>query len=333
MSGYTIVPPCRNVDSTVPDFRTKYGPIEKNDSGFLQVSPLHNIYWEESGNKDGQPVVVLHGGPGGGCPPSYRSYFDPAKYRIVMFDQRGAGQSTPLAELRENTTWDLVADIERIREMLGIDKWVVFGGSWGSTLSMAYSQTHPDRVKAIVLRGIFMCRRSEIQFFYQEGSSQLFPDYFEKFRDHIPLVEQTDLVAAYHRRVTSDDPKVRLAASMQWTGWEMATSNLLVDPDKIAEGEDPDFAESFARIELHYFVNQGFLRHNQFFEDLDRIRNIPTTIVHGRYDVVCPIKTCWELHKAWPEADLKIVSDSGHSMSEPGIVSELIKATDKYSNL
>lgn len=228
----------------------------------------------------------------------------------------------------------MVSDIEKLREHLNIDRWVVFGGSWGSTLSLSYAQTHRDRVKALVLRGIFMCRREELLFFYQEGSSWLFPDAWEKYISAIPEAERGDLMSAFHRRVTSEDPEVRLAAAKAWTTWEMSTSNLIPDDKKIAQGEDPKFAEAFARIELHYFVNGAFMRNNQqLLEDVDKIRDVPAVIVQGRYDVVCPMKSAWDLHKAWPEADLKIISDSGHSMSEPGIASELIKACDKFSEL
>mmetsp|Transcript_23972 Transcript_23972/g.45108 ORF Transcript_23972/g.45108 Transcript_23972/m.45108 type:complete len:372 (+) Transcript_23972:3-1118(+) len=328
------IPPHTKHDPDCPDFRTGYPPIEAYETGFLQVSDLHNIYWEQSGNPNGNPVVVLHGGPGGGCPPSYRTYFDPAKYRIIMFDQRGAGQSLPFAELKENTTWDLVSDIEKVRVHLGVEKWVVFGGSWGSTLSLSYSQKHRDRVKALVLRGIFMCRRSELQFFYQEGTSHLFPDAWEKYIAVIPEVERHDMISAYYRRVTDDDPAVRLEAAKAWTTWEMSTSNLIPNEAKIAQGEDPKFAEAFARIETHYFVHGAFMRNDQqLLEDVDKIKDVPCTIVQGRYDVVCPMKSCWDLHRAWPEADVKVVSDAGHSMSEPGIKSELLKATDKYADL
>lgn len=244
---------------------------------------------------------------------------------------------TPLPFLSSKLTHSFsffLSSIEKLREHLNIDKWVVFGGSWGSTLSLTYAQTHRERVKALVLRGIFMCRRSEIEFFYQEGSSWLFPDAWDKFLEPIPLVERHDLLSAYHRRVTSDDPKVRLEAAKAWTSWEMSTSNLIVDPKKVAEGEEPKFAEAFARIETHYFINGAFFRNDQqILEDVHKIRDVPCTIVHGRYDVVCPLKSCWELHKAWPEADLKICSDCGHSMSEANIKSELIKATDKYATL
>ncbi|EOD16463.1 hypothetical protein EMIHUDRAFT_76054, partial [Emiliania huxleyi CCMP1516] len=304
-------------------FRSKYPPIEANETGFMKPldSDIHTIYWEESGNPQGKPVVVLHGGPGGGCPPSYRQYFDAQRYRIIMFDQRGAGKSTPLAELRENTTWHLIRDMEQLREQLNVEKWVVFGGSWGSTLSLAYAETHPDHVTALVLRGIFLCRC--------EGTSWIFPYAHEKFAQHIPAVERGDLVSAYHRRVTCDDPETRLAASMEWTGWEMWVSNLIVDEKKVEEGEDPDFAESFARIETHYFTHCGFFhKENQLIEDVDKIRDIPATIVQGRYDVVCPIKSCWELHTACAQPALSRfrTADSGHSMSEAGITSELIKA-------
>jgi proline iminopeptidase len=293
--------------------RTLYPEIEPFDSGFLQVSPLHTLYYEQSGNPDGKPVVFLHGGPGGGTNPNCRRFFDPAIYRIVLFDQRGCGKSTPHAELTDNTTWDIVADIERVREHLSIDRWQVFGGSWGSTLALAYAQTHPDKVTELVLRGIFMLRRRELEWFYQKGCDMLYPDAWETYLQAIPEAERGDLMSAYHRRLTSDDATTRTAAARAWSVWE---------------GE---FAFAFARNECHYYVHGGFFEHDdQLLRNVDRIRDIPAVIVQGRYDVVCPLRSAWDLHRAWPEADLRIVPDAGHSAFERGNMHQLIEATDRF---
>ena len=314
--------------------RELYPPIEPYWTAHLKVSDLHEIHVEQSGNPDGQPVVFVHGGPGGGGDPLYRRYFDPEKYRIVVFDQRGCGQSRPYAELEENTTWHLVDDIERIRTELGIDRWVVFGGSWGSTLALAYAQKHPDRVKALVLRGIFMLRPKELQWFYQEGASYIFPDAFEHYLAPIPEDERGDLMAAYYKRLTSDDPAVRTEAARAWSVWEGSTSKLRPDPKLIERTGTDDFAVAFARIECHYFVNGGFFDDpEQLLENVDTIRNIPAFIVQGRYDVVCPMISAWELHRAWPEAQFEIVGDAGHSATEPGIVDQLVRATDRFADL
>ncbi len=311
--------------------RTLYPPIEAYDQGMLPVSSVHTLYYEQSGNPEGTPVVFLHGGPGGGTKPDYRSYFDPAAYRIVVFDQRGAGQSTPHAHLEENTTWHLVADIERLREHLGIDTWVVFGGSWGSTLSLAYAETHPDRTRALVLRGIFLCRPKEIRWFYQEGASAIYPDRFEDYIAMVPEAERGDVVGAYYRLLTSDDEETRLAAARAWSVWEGSTLKLIPDPETIAHFDETHTALALARIECHYFVNNAFFETNNWLiENVDKIRHIPAVIVQGRYDVVCPTMSAWELHKAWPEADLVIVPDAGHAVSEPGIVSALVEATDRF---
>ncbi|QEE23999.1 prolyl aminopeptidase [Rhodanobacter glycinis] len=313
------------------DRRSFYPEIEPYDRGMLKVSELHTLYYEQSGNPDGKPVVFLHGGPGGGTNPKCRRFFDPKVYRIVLFDQRGCGQSTPHAELRENTTWDLVADIERVREHLGIDRWQVFGGSWGSTLALAYAQTHPDKVTELVLRGIFMLRRWELEWFYQKGADALYPDAWETFLNAIPEVERGDLMSAYHRRLTSDDPAVRVAAARAWSVWEGSTSYLYQDPASIGSHDEDAFALAFARIECHYFVNGGFFEQaDQLLRNVDRIRKIPAVIVQGRYDVVCPLRSAWDLHRAWPEADLRIVQDAGHSAFEPGNLHELIEATDRF---
>ena len=314
--------------------RDLYPPIEPYNTGKLKVSQLHTIYYEESGNPQGKPVVFLHGGPGGGIVPMYRQYFDPQQWRIVIFAQRGCGQSTPYAELRENTTWDLVNDIEQLRQHLNIEKWVVFGGSWGSTLALAYSQTHPDSCKGLILRGIFMLRSSEISWFYQEGASYIYPDAWEEYLRPIPLEERGDLLSAFYKRLTSDDKQVRLAAAKAWSVWEASTSKLIPSVASKQRFGMAEFAEAFARIECHYFVNKGFFeRENLLLENVDRIRHLPAVIVQGRYDVVCPMKSAWELHKAWQEAEFIVIPDAGHSVSEPGIKDALIKASDRFAAL
>lgn len=310
-----------------------YPPIEPYRTHRLQVSGLHEIYVEESGNPQGKAVVFVHGGPGGGCEPWHRQFFDPKRYRIVLFDQRGCGRSTPYAELRENSTWDLVADMELIRTTLGIDAWVVFGGSWGSTLALAYAETHPQRTLGLILRGIFLVRDEEIRWFYQEGCSWIYPDAWEHYIAPIPMAERGDLVAAYHRRLTSDSAEVRRDAAKSWSIWEGATSKLIPSTDMIARYGGDDFAEAFARIECHYFINKGFLRPNQLLEDAHRLKSIPGVIVQGRYDVVCPMKSAWDLHRAWPEADLQVVSDAGHAASENGTLSRLIDAADRFARM
>lgn len=309
-----------------------YPPIAAYDEGFLAVSSLHTLHYEQSGNPQGLPVVVLHGGPGGGMQASYRRYFAPTKWRIVQFSQRGCGKSTPFAELTENTTWDLVADIERLRRHLNIEKWAVFGGSWGSTLSLAYAQTHPGYCNSLFLRGIFMLRKKEIDWFYQAGCSRIYPDAWADYLKPIPVDERDDLVAAYYRRLTSPDAAVRFEAARAWSVWEASTSKLLPDTDLMAQFADTRFAEAFARIECHYFMHQGFLENEQaLFAGIDKIRHLPAVIVQGRYDVVCPPETAWELHQAWPEARFFIVQDAGHSLSESGIARRLIAATDEFA--
>ncbi|WP_028769855.1 prolyl aminopeptidase [Silanimonas lenta] len=308
-----------------------YPDIDPFDLGMLQVDARHRLYYEQCGNPAGKPVVLLHGGPGAGCGPKMRRFHDPKHYRIVLFDQRGAGRSTPHADLVDNTTWHLVADIERLREHLGIERWQVFGGSWGSTLALAYAQTHPERVTELVLRGIFMLRRWELEWFYQEGASRLFPDAWEAYLKPIPEVERHDLISAYHRRLTSEDPATRLAAARAWSVWEAATSFLHQDPGFISGHEEEAFALAFARIESHYFVNGGFFEcDDQLLRDVPRIRHLPATIVHGRYDVVCPVQNAWDLKRVWPEAELVIAPSSGHSAFEPEIASALVDATDRY---
>ena len=309
-----------------------YPEIEPYTEFDLKVSHLHTIHVEESGNPNGKPVIFLHGGPGGGIEPIYRQYFDPEKWRIIIFDQRGCGQSTPHAELRENTTWDLVTDIEKIREHLEIDKWVVFGGSWGSTLSLSYAITHPDRCKGLVLRGIFMIRKKEIDWLYQEGTSNIYPDAWEHYLKPIPEDERHDLVVAYYKRLTSEDENVRIEAAKAWSIWEASTSKLFQSEDFLHQFEEPKVAEAFARIECHYFINSGFFKTDEWLlENVDKIRHIPAVIVQGRYDVVCPMVSAWELHQAFPEADFEIVQDAGHSMTEEGIAAKLVEYTDKYS--
>lgn len=308
--------------------------IEPYNKGTLKVSDIHTLYWEECGNPQGQPVIFLHGGPGGGIATDHRRFFDPNTYRIILFDQRGAGQSTPSAELRENTTWDLVNDTEKIREMLKIDKWLVFGGSWGSTLALTYAITHPERVKGLVLRGIFLCRPSEIKWFYQEGASQIFPDVWDEYLKPIPAEERGDMVRSYYKQLTSDNEEVRLRAAKAWSKWEAATSRLIVDPKAIDEFDDPEYALAFARIECHYFINNAFFASdNWILENVHRIRHIPAVIVQGRYDVVCPARSAWDLHKAWPEAKITIVPDAGHAAAEPGTRSALIEATESFKHL
>jgi proline iminopeptidase len=311
-----------------------YPPVKPYDSGFLQVSPLHRLYFEQCGNPQGKPALFLHGGPGGGTNAEMRRFFDPRRYRIVLFDQRGCGKSTPHASLVDNTTWHLVADIEQLRQHLGIGKWQVFGGSWGSTLALAYSQKHPQAVTELVLRGIFLLRRSELEWFYQNplGTGSLFPDLWEKYVAPIPARERGDMMAAYYKRLISKNARIRQTAARAWSMWEGATSYLLGDAQRLAQFNDADFAAAFARIECHYFVNRGFLkREDQLLRDCRRIRHIPTVIVQGRYDVVCPARSAWDLHRAFPEADLHIVPAAGHSAFEPGITSELIAATDRFA--
>ena len=305
-----------------------YPKIEAHTTGFLEVSNLHTIAWERSGNPDGIPVIVIHGGPGGGSQPSYRRYFDPMKFDIIQFDQRGCGQSTPYAELEDNNTHASVSDLEKLREHLGIEKWHVFGGSWGSTLSLIYAQNHSSRVLSLTLRGIFMCRKSELHWFYQDGASHVFPDAFEPYRDHIPIEEQGDLIKAYYARLTSDDVEVRRGAAREWTRWEMATSRLFPDPEYLDKAEDLDFAVAFARIECHYFINAIFVEEAYILNHAAKIQHIPTTIVQGRYDMVCPPRSAWELHKAIPDSNLVMVGDAGHSMGEVSIARELVAATD-----
>ena len=311
--------------------KTLYDPIEPFDQGMMSVSPIHTLYYEQCGNPLGQPVVFLHGGPGGGIVPDYRRYFDPGGYRVVLFDQRGSGHSTPHANLEENTTWHLVADIEQLRERLGISEWMVFGGSWGSTLALAYAETHPERVRQLVLRGIFLCRPKEIDWFYQSGASAVFPDAWEHYLKVIPESERGHMLEAYHRRLTSEDETVRLEAARAWSIWEASTSKLFPSQNLIDAFGDPHMALSLARIECHYFMNNAFFdTDNTLIENVGKIRHIPAVIVQGRYDMVCPMMSAWELHRAWPEAELRVIADAGHSATEPGIIDGLVDATDGW---
>ncbi len=309
-----------------------YPTIEINQSGMLQVSDIHQIYWEESGNPNGKPVIFVHGGPGGGTSAETRGFFNPQKYRIIQFDQRGCGKSLPYACLEENTTWDLVADMEKIREMLNIEKWQVFGGSWGSTLSLAYAQQHPNRVTELVLRGIFLLRKKELQWFYQEGASKIFPDFWQDYCEFIPPEERDDLIGAYQKRLLSNDKKIQLESAKRWSVWEGATCHHNVCSEHIEETADPHFALAFARIENHYFVNGGFFEtENQILDNIDKIRHIPTVIVQGRYDVVCPMETAFELSQKFPEAEFIIAENSGHSAFEAEITHYLVDSTDKFA--
>ncbi|KAJ4965610.1 hypothetical protein NE237_017459 [Protea cynaroides] len=310
--------------------RELYPDIEPHISGQFNVSDLHSIYWEESGNPDGHPVVFLHGGPGGGTAPSNRRFFDPEFYRIILFDQRGAGRSIPHACLEDNTTWELIKDIEKLREYLGIPEWQVFGGSWGSTLALAYSQSYPEKVTGLVLRGIFLLRKKELDWFYEGGAAAIFPDAWEPFRDFIPENERDCFITAYSKRLNSEDIKTQYAAARIWTTWEMMTAHLLPNEENIKKGNDDKFSLAFARIENHYFLNKGFFPSDSFLLDnIQKIRHIPTVIVQGRYDVCCPMMSAWDLHKAWPEAELKVVPDAGHSANETGIAAELVAANEK----
>ena len=311
--------------------RTLYPAIEPNHAGHLEVGDGHEIYYEESGNPHGKPAVFLHGGPGGGCTEKMRCFFNPDVYRIVLFDQRGCGKSRPHASLDNNTTWDLVNDIEILRSALQIDRWQVFGGSWGSTLALAYAQSHPDRVAELVLRGIFLLRKKEIQWLYQEGTSELFPDLWQHYLQPIPKGERGDMLGAYYKRLTSDDSEVRLEAAKAWSTWEASTSFLVPNEKVTAAFAGSDLALSLARIECHYFVNGGFMKENQLLDNIDKIRNVPAVIVQGRYDVVCPMVSAWELAQAWPEADFRIVPDAGHAAFEAGNIHELVMATDEFA--
>jgi proline iminopeptidase len=307
-----------------------YPPLHPYVRHTLAVDPPHELYVEECGNPAGIPVLFLHGGPGGGCEPYHRQYFDPERYRIVLFDQRGCGRSLPHAELEGNDTQALVRDIEHIRTTLGIERWLLFGGSWGSTLALVYAQAHPERVTGLVLRGIFLCRERDIRWFYQEGASFLFPDYWADYLAPIPVEERDDLVAAYHRLLTGGNELLRLMAAKAWCVWEGRASSLLPKPSLAEHFAQSHRALGMARIECHYFHNHSFLAPNQILKDIERIRHLPAVMVHGRYDAVCPLEQAWVLHQAWPEAELRIIADAGHSAGEPGIVDALVSATQQF---
>ena len=310
-----------------------YPEIQPYNSFYIKVSNLHTVYVEESGNPSGNPVIFLHGGPGGGIEPIYRQFFNPEKWRIILFDQRGCGKSLPHSEIKENTTWDLVKDIEKIRKYLNIDKWVIFGGSWGSTLALSYSILNPNSCKALILRGIFLLRKLEIDWFYQEGCSYIFPDEWENYIQNIPNDERNNFVKAYYKRLTSSNIGVRQKAALAWSKWESSTSYLIPKKQSLHNFNEVKNADAFARIECHYFYNGGFFESkNWILENANKLKGIPGVIVQGRYDVVCPIKSAWELHKRLPHFDFHIIKDSGHSMLERGIQKKLVEYTDKYIN-
>lgn len=311
--------------------RTLYPPIEPYASGMLDVGDGHSIYWERCGTPGGKPAVFLHGGPGGGISPKHRQQFDPALYDLLLFDQRGCGRSTPFAALENNTTWHLVADIERLREMAGYDQWLVFGGSWGSTLSLAYAQTHPERASELVLRGIFLGGQNEQDWLYRCGASELYPEAWEEFSSHVPESERGDLLSTYHRLLTSEDREVRLTAAKLWSMWEGTTCTLLPDPEMMADFTADDHAVAVARIEAHFFMHDCWLEPGQLLRGVDRIRHIPAIIVQGRHDCCTPPAAAWALKKAWPEVELQIVPDGGHLFTEPGITDGLVRASDRFA--
>ncbi len=314
-----------------PERRLPYPAVEPYRSGHFEADG-HSIYFEEVGNPDGKPAVFVHGGPGAGAQPFDRRFFNPGLYRAILFDQRGCGRSRPHASLEHNTTQHLIADMEQLRSHLGIECWLVFGGSWGSTLSLAYAQTHPDRVSELVLRGIFLLRKKELRWFYQQGADAIFPDEWENYLAPIPEPERGDLITAYYERLTSDDADVRKQAARAWSQWEASTLSLFPDHARVQKFGGEEFAAAFARIECHYFVNGGFFdRESQLLDNVDRIRHIPAVIVQGRYDICTPMATAWELHRSWPEADFRLVPDAGHASSEPGIVDALVRATDEFA--
>jgi len=319
------------MDAMSPKRRMLYPAIEPYESGMLDVGDGHSLYWERCGTRGGKPVVMLHGGPGAGCSPDHRRQFDPERYDILLFDQRGCGRSTPHASLEANTTWHLVEDIERLREMAGHERWMVFGGSWGSTLALAYAQAHPDRVTELVLRGIFTFNQTELDWLYQYGASEVYPDKWEEFLAPIPEAERGDMVAAYHKRLTGEDSAVQLEAAKAWSRWEAETVTLLPHPEVIEEHSSDDFAIAIARIENHYMINKGWLRENQLIEGAAKLRSIPGVIVQGRHDCCTPPAAAWALHKAWPEAKLEIIPDGGHLFNEPGVLDGLIRATDDFA--
>ena len=309
-----------------------YPPIEPFRTGMLDTGDGHAIYWEQCGNPQGKPAVFLHGGPGSGCSPAHRQLFDPGRYCVLLFDQRGCGRSRPHASLEHNTTWHLVTDIERLRVLLGVERWLVFGGSWGSSLALAYAQTHPARVSELIVRGIFTLRRAELHWYYQEGASWLFPDLWEEFLAPIPKEEHSDLMAAYRRRLVGSNLASQLACARAWSLWEGQTITLLPDPAGAAKHGGDEFALAFARIENHYFLHGGWLEEGQLIRDAGILSSIPGVIVQGRYDIACPVKTAWDLHRAWPKADFHLVGDAGHAFNEPGILAQLLAATDRFAS-
>lgn len=313
------------------ELRGLYPEIEPFETGFLDTGEGHRVYWERVGTRGAKPAVFLHGGPGGGFSAKHRRLFDPALYDVILFDQRGCGRSTPFASLETNTTWHLVADIERLREMIGAEKWLVFGGSWGSTLALAYAQTHPQRVSELVVRGIYMLTKAELDWYYQFGVSEMFPEKWEGFIAPIPEAERGDMVAAYRKRLVDEDREEQLRCAKAWSIWEGETITLLPEPETADAFLDPDYALAFARIENHYFTHAGWLEEGQLLRDAGRLADIPGTIIHGRYDMPCPMRYAWLLHKAWPKADFHMIEGAGHAYSEPGILDRLIRATDMYA--
>jgi len=318
-------------DARFADRRTLYPPIEPYRTGRLDVGDGHVLYWEQCGNPEGKPVVMLHGGPGAGCSPDHRRQFDPTRFNVTLFDQRGCGRSTPHASLEANTTWHLVEDMERLRAHVGVEKWMVFGGSWGSTLALAYAQTHPDRTTELVLRGIFLFRQKELDWLYQFGASEVYPDKWGAFLAPIPESERGDIVTAYQQRLTSDDAAVRLEAAKAWSKWEAETVTLLPDPHVIEEHTGDEFAIAIARIENHYMVHKGWLEEGQLLANAHRLKDIPGVIVQGRYDMCTPPVSAWDLKQVWPEVDLQIVPDGGHLFTEPGVLDGLIRAADRFA--
>ena len=312
--------------------RALYPAIEPFQTGILDTGDGHQIYWELCGNLKGKPAVFLHGGPGSGCSTDHRRLFDPARYCVLLFDQRGCGRSRPGASLDNNTTWHLVADIERLRQLLGVDRWLVFGGSWGSTLALAYSQTHPARVSELVVRGIFTVRRAELLWYYQEGASWLFPELWEGFLAPIPVAERGDLMAAYRKRLIGNNQAEQLAAARAWSLWEGQTLTLLPDPNAAVKHGDDNFALAFSRIENHYFVHAGWLEEGQLIRNAHKLAAIAGVIVQSRYDMATPAKTAWDLHRAWPQADFHLVGAAGHAFNEPGILQQLLAATDRLAS-
>jgi proline iminopeptidase len=315
----------------VTDLRTYYPEIEPYATGMLDVGNGHSIYWERCGTPGAKPAVMLHGGPGGGLSASQRRTFDPNRYDVLLFDQRGCGRSTPFASLDHNTTWDLVADIEKLRQMVGVERWLVYGGSWGSCLALAYAEAHPERTSELVVRGIFTLRRWELEWYYQAGASLLFPDKWERFLAPIPVAERGDMMAAYRKRLVGTDTAAQLAAAKAWAQWEGETITLLPEPSVSETFYDPQYALAFARIENHYFVHAGWMDDGQLIRDAHKLKTIPGVIVQGRYDVACPPKTAWDLHRAWPEAAFHMVEGAGHAQSQPGILHHLIEATDRFA--